>query len=103
MAELSFRQEPVLVSDAHWQPASFRAPSRTVGSAGYVARVRPSSRIAFGFAWGVFTLTVSLAWRKVMSVPDGRGDVTGLTVATVAGAFGLALVGVWVQERERDR
>jgi hypothetical protein len=65
--------------------------------------VRPSSRIAFGFAWGVFTLTVFLAWRKVLAVPDGRGDVNGLLVATVAGAFGLALIGAWVQERERDR
>lgn len=65
--------------------------------------MRRSSAIAFGFAWGVFTLTVFLAWRKVLSVPDGRGDVTGLTVATIAGAFGLAFIGAWVQDRERDR
>ena len=27
-----------------------------------------------------------------MAVPDGRGDVTGLSVATVAGAVGLLLL-----------
>lgn len=62
--------------------------------------MRRSSQLAFGFAWGVFTLTVFLAWRKVLAVPDGRGDVNSLLVATVAGALGLALVGAWVQDRE---
>lgn len=38
---------------------------------------------------------------KVLSVPDGRGDIRGLLVATLAGAFGLAFIGVWVQDRER--
>lgn len=48
----------------------------------------------------VFITTVILAWRKVLAVPDGRGDVTGLFVATVAGAFGLALLGAWLSHHE---
>lgn len=55
--------------------------------------MRPSSRVAFAVAWVVFAATVVLAWRKVLAVPDGRGDVTGLFVATLAGALGLALLG----------
>lgn len=62
-----------------------------------------SSAIAFGVAWGVFLCVTFYAWEKVLSVPDSRGDVRGLLVATVAGAFGLAFIGVWVQDRERDR
>lgn len=58
--------------------------------------VQPSTRIAFGFAWGVYCCAVFLAWRKIMSVPDG--NVNGLLVATVAGAFGLALLGAWLQD-----
>ena len=63
--------------------------------------MRPSSRIAFAASWLVFAVTVVLAWRKVLAVPDGRGDVTGLTVATVCGAGGLVLLMIWLQERER--
>jgi hypothetical protein len=63
--------------------------------------VRPSSRVAFVISWLVFLVTVVLAWRKVLAVPDGRGDVTGLTVATVAGAGGLVLLMIWLQEHER--
>lgn len=47
--------------------------------------MRQSSHVAFGFAWGVFTLTVFLAWRKVLAVPDGRGDIRRLLVATARG------------------
>ncbi len=63
--------------------------------------MRRSSRVAFAIAWVVYGVTVVLAWRKVLAVPDGRGDVTGLFVATVAGAVGLALLGVWLQDYER--
>jgi hypothetical protein len=63
--------------------------------------VRTSSRVAFGVAWCVYGLAVVLAWRKVLSVPDGRGDVTGLAVASICGAGGLVLLMIWLQEHER--
>jgi hypothetical protein len=63
--------------------------------------VRASSRIAFAFAWVVFAVTVVLAWRKVLALPDG--DITRLFIATVAGAFGLALLGAWLQDHERQQ
>jgi ABC-type sugar transport system permease subunit len=65
--------------------------------------VRRSSRTAFAIAWAVYAVTVILAWRKVLAVPDGRGDINGLLVATVAGALGLALLGSWLQDHERER
>lgn len=65
--------------------------------------VRRSSAIAFGLSWGVFLCVTFYAWERVLSVPDGRGDIRGLLVATVAGSFGLAFIGAWVQDRERDR
>lgn len=68
-----------------------------------LAGVRPSSRVAFTISWIVFALTVVLAWRKVLAVPDGRGDVNGLLVATVAGALALALLGGWLRDHERGR
>lgn len=46
--------------------------------------MRTSSRVAFAVAWCVYAVTVLLAWRKVLAVPDGRGDVTWLTVASSA-------------------
>lgn len=63
--------------------------------------VRPSSRVAFAIAWVVFAVTVVLAWRKVLALPDG--DVTRLSIATVAGAVGLALLGAWLQDYERQQ
>jgi hypothetical protein len=71
--------------------------------AAYAPLVHRSSRIAFVFAWAVYALAVFYAWRKVLGVPDGRGDITGLSVATVAGAIGLVLLGTWLQEHERGR
>lgn len=65
--------------------------------------MRPSSRVAFAISWVVFAVTVVLAWRKVLAVPDGRGDVNGLLIATVAGAAGLVLLMVWLQDHERRR
>jgi hypothetical protein len=65
--------------------------------------VRPSSRVAFAMSWIVLALTIFLAWRKVLAVPDGRGDINGLLVATVAGVLGLALLGDWLRRYERDR
>lgn len=66
--------------------------------------MRPASRVAFAISWVVFAVTVVLAWRKVLGVPDGRGDVNGLLVATVAGFFGLVLLGAWLTDYEsRDR
>jgi hypothetical protein len=65
--------------------------------------VHRSSRIAFAVSWAVYALTVVLAWRKVLAVPDGRGDVNGLLIATVAGGLGLALLGAWLQDHERSR
>lgn len=63
-------------------------------------RVRLSSRIAFTIAWVVFAVAVVLAWRKVLALPDGY--VTGLFIATVAGAVGLALLGGWLRDREGE-
>ena len=63
--------------------------------------VRRSSRIAFAISWLVFLAAVVLAWRKILAAPDG--DVTRLFIATVSGAFGLALLGAWLQEYERKR
>jgi hypothetical protein len=81
-----------------------RAKLHIGGPSGRTVRlVRRSSRIAFVFAWAVYALAVYFAWQKVLAVPDGRGDVTGLSVATVAGATGLALLGAWLQEHERGR
>jgi hypothetical protein len=65
--------------------------------------VRRSSRIAFAFAWAVYALAAVYAWRKVLAVPDGRGDTTGLFVATFCGAIGLVLLMGWLQEHERGR
>lgn len=56
--------------------------------------MRPSSRLAVAVSWLVYVVAVVLAWRKVLAVPDGRRDVTGLTVATIAGAGGLLLLTV---------
>jgi hypothetical protein len=33
----------------------------------------------------------------MLSVPDGRGDVSGLLVATVDGGLGLALLEDWLR------
>lgn len=41
----------------------------------------------------MFAVTVVLAWRRVLAVPDGQGDVNGLFVAIVAGTLGLASLG----------
>lgn len=69
----------------------------------YGRAVRPSSRVASAISWVVYFVAVVLAWQKVLAVPDGRGDIGGLVVATLAGALGLALLGAWLGERERDR
>ena len=62
--------------------------------------MRPSSRVAFAVNWVSYAVTVVLAWRDVLAVPDGRGDVNGLLVATVAGALGLLLLADWLRHRE---
>lgn len=46
-------------------------------------------------------MAVVLSWRKVLAAPNG--DINRLLVATVAGALGLALLGAWLQDHERDR
>jgi hypothetical protein len=76
-------------------------PVRAVGAVRTIPGVRPSSRIAFAIAWVVFTAAVVFAWRKVLALPDG--DITRLFIATVAGAAGLALLGVWLQDHERQQ
>lgn len=63
--------------------------------------MRRSSRIAFAVAWSVYAVSVVLAGRKALAVPDGRGDVTGMTVVTICGAGGLLLLMIWLQEHER--
>lgn len=68
-----------------------------------LVEMRRSSRVAFALAWMVYTVTVVLAWRKVLGVPDGRGDVNSLLVATVAGFFGLALLGTWLSDYESKK
>jgi hypothetical protein len=84
-----------------WQGGKATPRSWLPGLAGTTVRaVRPSSRVAFAVAWVVYAVTVVLAWRKVLAVPDGRGDVNGLLVATVAGFFGLALLAAWLRDYE---
>ena len=68
-----------------------------------VRHVRPSSRIACAGSWVVHLAAVLLAWDVVLSVPDGRGDVNGLLVATAAGGLGLALIGDWLRHHEGGR
>lgn len=63
--------------------------------------VRASSRIAFAIAWVVLAVAVVLAWRKVLALPNG--DITRLFIASVAGAFALALLGAWLQDHERQQ
>jgi hypothetical protein len=85
--------------------AAFRRtarPRRRRTLMAYVSGVRRSSRVAFGISWLVYAVVVVLAWRKVLAVPDGRGDINGLLVATLAGGLALALLGSWIRERERD-
>ena len=36
--------------------------------------MRSRSRVAFPIACAVYAVTVVLAWRKVLPVPNGRGD-----------------------------
>lgn len=54
-------------------------------------------------SWVVFAAAVFLAWRKVLAVPQGRGDLTGLTIATLAGGLGLALLGDYVRRTDSRR
>ena len=63
--------------------------------------MRRSFRIAFAISWVVYAISVVLAWRKVLAVPDGRGDISGLLVATLAGGLGLALLGAWLRKHKR--
>jgi hypothetical protein len=63
-----------------------------------VPLVRPSSRIAFALSWLVFVVTAVLAWRQILSLPDG--DPTMLFVATMAGALGLTCLGSWITDHE---
>lgn len=51
-------------------------------------------------SWCVFAVAVVLSFRKVLAVPEGRGDITGLVIATVAGGLGLALLGDFVRRRD---
>lgn len=60
-----------------------------------------STRIAFAVCLPVFAAVVFLSWRKVLAVPDGRGDITGLLVATICGTAGLTLLAIWLQDRGR--
>ena len=53
-------------------------------------------------SWAVFLAADIALWRRVLAVPAGRGDATGLFVATVCGVVGLALLMVWLRERERS-
>ena len=61
--------------------------------------MRTSSRIAFAVSWVVFAAAVVLSWRKVTAAPGG--DVTGPFVASLAGAGGLVLLTIWLQDHER--
>jgi hypothetical protein len=91
----------VLLATVQEAPFWLAAPGIFLGA--YAAPVRRSSRIAFGISWLVYGVTVVLAWRKVLAVPDGRGDVTGLFVATVCGFAGLGLLGAWLSHHEGRR
>lgn len=66
--------------------------------------VRRSSRVAFAISWLVLLVAAVLAWTKVLRMPEGRGDVAELLVATLAGALGLLLLMSWLSDYEsRDR
>jgi len=76
---------------AGWSCARSACHSASSGSSGSSTRSRPSrtctpvvGRIAFAISWLVYAVTVVLAGRKVLGVPDGCGDVNGLLVATQA-------------------
>ena len=56
--------------------------------------MRRSTRLAFAICWPVFAVMAFLAWRKVLAVPDRRGDITGLLVATICGNAGLTLLAI---------
>lgn len=62
--------------------------------------MRRSSRIAFGLAWLVYLVAVFLAWRRALSY-EGN-DINALFLATFTCGIGLALVGSWVQDRDRQ-
>ena len=64
--------------------------------------MRRLTRLAFAICWPVFAVTVFLAGRKVLAVPDGRGDITGLLVATICGTAGLSLLAIWLQDLGRS-
>lgn len=61
----------------------------------------PRSRVAFPISWLVFAVAVVLAWRKVLAAPNG--DINRLLVAPLRAVRGLALLGAWLQDHERDR
>lgn len=84
------------------QPCVVAGRTERLAGNGYGRVMRTSSRVAFAVAWCVYATAVVLAWRKVLAVPDGRGDITGLFVATVCGAAGLVLLRAWLQEHERS-
>ena len=88
---------PAVPQQSPTDPGGFRVevPGR------YGRLVRPSSRVAFAISWVVFAVSVVLDWRKVLAAPNG--DISRLLVATVAGGLGLALLGAWLQDHERDR
>ena len=52
--------------------------------------------------WAVVVVVVVLAWRRVLDVPEGPGDVSGMTIAPVAGELGLALMGDYVRRKDRQ-
>jgi hypothetical protein len=60
--------------------------------------VGTSSRIALLLAWLTLSTTLVLAWRKILSQPDG--DINALVVASLAGPLGLGLLGDWLRDRE---
>lgn len=51
----------------------------------YGRTVRMSSGVAFALSWLV---TVVMAWREVLGVPDGRGDLNGLSSRRSPGSAG---------------
>lgn len=60
-----------------------------------------ASRAALVVSWAVFITVAAVASRRVLTRDDG--DVSGLVVATLAGALGLIVLASWLLDYEGRR
>ena len=73
-----------------------------MGSCGVPCGCAPVVSCRLAVSWVVYAAYGHSRLAQGVAAPDGRGDVNGLLVATVAGALALLLLGAWLQMRERD-